>query len=172
MCGDRQQHSDLNRRCCAASDVCKLTCCWQLSESNLKTGSRFLALSLTSFACLQTDEPLENIRVAEKHVRFLWRWILMPLLFCLIGTIINFSNLPSSTIVKAVGLIFAGESRCAACLLAWRGAGHSSSIFECTCNAVPRDRRSWKMVWLSKSMRISEMTRQVCCAAVQAWPCG
>jgi len=59
---------------------------------------------------LQTDEPLENIRVAEKHVRFLWRWILMPLLFCLIGTIINFNNLPSSTIVKAVGLIFAGAA--------------------------------------------------------------
>ena len=59
---------------------------------------------------MQTDEPLENIRVAEKHVRFLWRWILMPLLFCLIGTIINFQKLPSSTIVKAVGLIFAGES--------------------------------------------------------------
>ena len=61
-------------------------------------------------ACVQTDEPLENIRVAEKHVRFLWRWILMPLLFCLIGTIINFNQLPSSTIVKAVGLIFAGEA--------------------------------------------------------------
>ena len=48
--------------------------------------------------------------MAEKHVRFLWRWILMPLLFCLIGTIINFNNLPSSTIVKAVGLIFAGAA--------------------------------------------------------------
>ena len=57
---------------------------------------------------MQTDEPLENIRVAEKHIRFLWRWILMPLLFCLIGTIINFNKLPSSTILKAVGLIFAG----------------------------------------------------------------
>ena len=57
---------------------------------------------------LQVDEPLENIRVAEKHVRFLWRWILMPLLFCLIGTIINFNQLPKSTILKAVGLIFAG----------------------------------------------------------------
>ena len=64
-----------------------------------------------SVACVQIDEPLENIRVAEKHVRFLWRWILMPLLFCLIGTIINFNKLPSSTIVKAVGLIFAGAFR-------------------------------------------------------------
>ena len=66
---------------------------------------------------MQTDEPLENIRVAEKHVRFLWRWILMPLLFCLIGTIINFQQLPSSTIVKAVGLIFAGAGPIALCLL-------------------------------------------------------
>ena len=61
---------------------------------------------------LQDDEPLENIRVAEKHVRFLWRWILMPLLFCLLGTLINFNTLSTTTIKKAVGLIVAGTQPC------------------------------------------------------------
>ena len=56
----------------------------------------------------QDSEPLEVVRVAQAHVRFLWRWVLMPLLFCLIGTIIDFNTLPGSTIPRAVGLIFAG----------------------------------------------------------------
>ena len=85
--------------------------------------------------CVQTDEPLENIRVAEKHVRFLWRWILMPLLFCLIGTIINFNQLPSSTILKAVGLIFAGGSRFTMflqrCQVVPSGPGMSRSTIAC-----------------------------------------
>ena len=46
--------------------------------------------------------------MTQAHVRFLWRWLLAPLLFCLIGTIINFDTLPSSTIPRAAGLIFAG----------------------------------------------------------------
>jgi NhaP-type Na+/H+ or K+/H+ antiporter len=57
---------------------------------------------------LQNDEPDENIRQAEHAVRFLWRFILMPLLFTLVGTIINFSTLSSSTIQKACSLVFAG----------------------------------------------------------------
>lgn len=63
---------------------------------------------LPGFLTSKDDEPLENIRVAEKHVRFLWRWIFMPLLFCLLGTLINFGKLTNGTIKKAVGLIFAG----------------------------------------------------------------
>ena len=42
-------------------------------------------------------------------MRFLWRFILMPLLFTLIGTIINFSTLSSTTIQKACSLVFAGQ---------------------------------------------------------------
>ena len=66
------------------------------------------SLTLADSVLLKDSEPLEAIRVTETHVRFLWRWVLMPLLFCLIGTIINFNTLPSSTIPRAVGLIFAG----------------------------------------------------------------
>ena len=65
------------------------------------------------FACaLQDDEPDENVRQAEHAVRFLWRFILMPLLFTLIGTTINFSTLSTSTIQKACALIFAGQLLC------------------------------------------------------------
>ena len=56
----------------------------------------------------QDGEPLELIRMTETHVRFVWRWVLMPLLFCLIGTIIDFNTLPDSTISRSVGVIFAG----------------------------------------------------------------
>lgn len=57
---------------------------------------------------MQDDEPDENIRQAEGAVRFIWRFLLMPLLFCLIGTTINFSTLASSTIAKACSIVFAG----------------------------------------------------------------
>jgi hypothetical protein len=54
-------------------------------------------------------------------VRFLWRFILMPLLFTLVGTIINFSTLSSSTIQKACSLVFAGQLLCniAASVCGW-----------------------------------------------------
>lgn len=58
--------------------------------------------------CLQNDEPEENIRQAETAVRFLWRFLLMPLLFTLIGTLIEFSTLQSTTIQKACAIVFAG----------------------------------------------------------------
>ena len=54
-------------------------------------------------------------------MRFLWRFILMPLLFTLVGTIINFSTLSSSTIQKACSLVFAGQLLCkiAASVCGW-----------------------------------------------------
>ena len=83
--------------------------------------------------------------MAEKHVRFLWRWILMPLLFCLIGTIINFQQLPGSTIVKAVGLIFAGAClRRMVCRIE-NGPDASYVIAKCAASSSrgpPQDRRS------------------------------
>lgn len=59
---------------------------------------------------MQNDEPDENIRQAEVAVRFLWRFILMPLLFTLIGTTINFSTLSASVIQKACSIVCAGAS--------------------------------------------------------------
>ena len=47
-------------------------------------------------------------RSVEKHVRWFWRVIMCPLLFGIIGTQMNFSNLPNGTISKAVAIIFAG----------------------------------------------------------------
>ena len=78
-------------------------------------GSEFLAkprrvhIKSLDAVRMQNDEPDENIRQAEHAVRFLWRFILMPLLFTLIGTIINFSTLSSTTIQKACSLVFAGQ---------------------------------------------------------------
>lgn len=60
------------------------------------------------FLAEQNDEPHENIREAEKAVRFLWRFLLMPLLFCLIGATITFATLPGTTIAKACAIIFSG----------------------------------------------------------------
>lgn len=57
---------------------------------------------------VQDEEPAEIIQDAEKAIVFLWRFILMPLLFCLIGTSILFSTLPVSTIQDACALIVSG----------------------------------------------------------------
>lgn len=45
----------------------------------------------------------------ERHVRWVWRFLMMPLLFGLIGTSVNFSSLAKGTIPKSVGIVFAGE---------------------------------------------------------------
>ena len=92
----------------------------------------YVSCCRSNFAAkLQDSEPLEAIRVTETHVRFLWRWVLMPLLFCLIGTIINFNTLPDSTIPRAVGLIFAGAVPSESCdflMLRWSGAPHAHAF--------------------------------------------
>ena len=84
-------------------------------------GLQFIATVLDGRCarCLQNDEPDENIRQAEHAVRFLWRFILMPLLFTLIGTIINFSTLSSTTIQKACSLVFAGQLLCNIAASVW-----------------------------------------------------
>lgn len=48
-------------------------------------------------------------RSVEKHVRWFWRFIMCPLLFGLIGTLMNFRTLPTGVIPKAVAIIFAGK---------------------------------------------------------------
>lgn len=44
----------------------------------------------------------------EKHVRWLWRFIMMPILFGLIGDAMRFNSLQKNSIAKACGIIFAG----------------------------------------------------------------
>ena len=44
----------------------------------------------------------------EKHVRWLWRFIMMPILFGLIGDAMRFNRLQKNSIAKACGIIFAG----------------------------------------------------------------
>lgn len=44
----------------------------------------------------------------EKFVKWLWRFIVMPLLFGLIGASMRFSTLQHNSIGKACGIIFAG----------------------------------------------------------------
>ena len=56
-------------------------------------------------------------RSVEKHVRWFWRIIMCPLLFGIIGTQMNFNNLPSGTIPKAVAIIFAGGPSLAPCFM-------------------------------------------------------
>lgn len=46
----------------------------------------------------------------EKHVRWLWRFIMMPILFGLIGNAMRFNTLQKNSIAKACGIIVAGPS--------------------------------------------------------------
>ncbi|KAK9810538.1 hypothetical protein WJX72_012364 [[Myrmecia] bisecta] len=50
----------------------------------------------------------ELARTVEKHVRWLWRAIMMPLLFGLIGNTMNFATIAKNTIPKACAIIIAG----------------------------------------------------------------
>ena len=45
----------------------------------------------------------------EKNVRWLWRFIMMPVLFGLIGNALRFKTLQHSSISKACAIIFAGR---------------------------------------------------------------
>ena len=47
-------------------------------------------------------------RGVEKHVRWFWRYIMCPLLFGLIGTLLNFNGLKTGTVARAIAIIFAG----------------------------------------------------------------
>ncbi len=61
---------------------------------------------------MRPHSPASNAQCdlqVERHVRWVWRFLLMPLLFGLIGTSVNFKVLANGTITKAVGIVFAGE---------------------------------------------------------------
>lgn len=45
----------------------------------------------------------------EKFVKWLWRFIVMPILFGLIGASMKFSTLQHNSIGKACGIIIAGD---------------------------------------------------------------
>lgn len=56
----------------------------------------------------QDGEQDENIRQVQAAVRWAWLYVFMPLLFCLIGTGIDFSTETSSTISDACAIVFSG----------------------------------------------------------------
>ncbi|DBB09325.1 TPA: hypothetical protein ACH3X3_007904 [Trebouxia sp. C0006] len=58
------------------------------------------------FAIPETNH--EYTRNVEKNVRWLWRFIMMPVLFGLIGNALRFKTLQHSSISKACAIIFAG----------------------------------------------------------------
>ena len=51
----------------------------------------------------------------EKQVRWFWRFVMMPLLFGLVGASINFKKIDTSTISKACAIIIAGYSHLKLC---------------------------------------------------------
>lgn len=53
----------------------------------------------------------------EKHVRWLWRFIMMPILFGLIGNAMRFNTLQKNSIAKACGIIVAGRSSALPCFM-------------------------------------------------------
>lgn len=75
---------------------------------------------------LQDGEQDENIRQVQTAVRWAWLYVFMPLLFCLIGTGIDFSTETSSTISDACAIVFSGV--CAAPVM--------SSCETLRCNAL------------------------------------
>lgn len=56
-------------------------------------------------------------RAVEKQVRFIWRFVMMPLMFGLVGASINFATIPTGTIAKACAIVVAGASRPVPCVL-------------------------------------------------------
>lgn len=67
--------------------------------------------SLKLCACPHLSRRCRVIVVAlqvEKNVRWLWRFIMMPVLFGLIGNALRFKTLQHSSISKACAIIFAG----------------------------------------------------------------
>lgn len=48
-------------------------------------------------------------RAVEKQVRWFWRFVMMPVLFGLVGASINFATIESGMIPKACAIIIAGS---------------------------------------------------------------
>ena len=57
----------------------------------------------------QPDNLTQLQAQVEKNVRFVWRFMMMPLLFGLIGASIVFRTLTQSSIPKACAIVIAGE---------------------------------------------------------------
>lgn len=49
-------------------------------------------------------------RAVEKQVRWFWRFIMMPVLFGLVGASINFSTIENGMIPKACAIVIAGST--------------------------------------------------------------
>ena len=79
----------------------------------------------TAPACLWPAEPLRVLRLlwlpaaesgpqmgraVEKQVRWFWRFVMMPLLFGLVGTSVNLKTLDKSIIPRACAIIVSGET--------------------------------------------------------------
>ena len=54
-------------------------------------------------------------RSVEKQVRWFWRFVMMPLMFGLVGASVNFNTIDKSIIPKAVAIVVAGQLLSAAC---------------------------------------------------------
>jgi Kef-type K+ transport system membrane component KefB len=48
------------------------------------------------------------VRSVEKQVRWFWRFVMMPLLFGLVGASVNFSTIERGIIPKACAIVIAG----------------------------------------------------------------
>lgn len=80
------------------------------SCSALQLQSIEISQLLKALMCLSGEHGPHLARSVEKHVRWFWRFIMCPLLFGLIGTLMNFRVLKAGTIPKSVAIIFAGAS--------------------------------------------------------------
>ena len=49
-------------------------------------------------------------RAVEKQVRWFWRFVMMPLLFGLVGTSINLKTLDKSIIPRACAIVVSGQT--------------------------------------------------------------
>jgi hypothetical protein len=54
-------------------------------------------------------------RAVEKQVRWIWRFVMMPLLFGLVGASINFATIASGVIGRACAIVLAGARLMRAC---------------------------------------------------------
>lgn len=117
---------------------------------------------LPKYLADKREEPQEIIRDAESAVVFIWRFILMPLLFTLIGTSILFSTLDTTTISKACILVISGLGvRMIATLLVMKTCGYSWK--ECLWFAI---------AWTPKATVQAALGGLPADAAARAYPPG
>ena len=63
-------------------------------------------------------------RSVEKQVRWFWRFVMMPLMFGLVGASVDFKTIDTSIIPKAVAIVVAGQPLSAACSSAPQAVMH------------------------------------------------